>query len=232
MKKKYFVVIASLIIIVLIVAFGLVFNVRDVSVVFTNKTVYASETDILNAAGNIYKKNIFSINETEIKRSIAATFDDNSIFVTNIVRSFPDKVTIYVKERIPVFKMSVYTSDGDDFVAADKDFQRQKIQKETEFSHKLIDVTGYVVRDTFNVKECIALRNLALQFIDLEISEEALPYFIKEIHFEDNFMQVRIAETNAILFINIDNVREETTTLYNRYINTDFTARVDAIFRI
>ncbi len=230
MKKKYVVIAVSVLIIALIVAFGQIFTVRDISVVFHNKTGLTDEADILKVAGITYKKNIFNVKEGEIKQKIASNFTDRSIVVTNVVREFPDKVVIYVKERVPIFRMQTYSSEGTAYVATDKDFQRNAVQKEGENSVKLIEVTGYEVRETFDVKECIALREVAYALIGEGMSEEALPYFIEKINFSGDALEITLAETKAVLRVKMTTATADTAKLYKKYIATPAAERYGAIF--
>lgn len=234
MKKKYIIISICVVIIALIAVCGQVFTVRNIGVVFYNKTGLADEADILAASGLDSRNNIFNVKESEIKRKISAAFPDNSIVVTNVERRFPDEVVIYVKERTPVFKIEVNSSSEEkSFVATDKDFQRGKIQKEDELaSLKLITVTGYVVNDSFDVKECVALRNIAKALTDKNMSEEALPYFIESVDVSGDELTIKLAETGALLYVDIDKAEEETADLYCRYLDMDYSARNNAVLRV
>jgi len=233
-KKKYVIISICVAIIALIVVCGQVFTVRNISVVFYNKTGLADEADILEASGLDSRNNIFNVKESEIKHRIIAAFPDNSIVVTNVERKFPDEVVIYVKERTPIFKIEVNASSEEkSFVATDKDFQRGKIQKEEELAPlKLITVTGFVVNDSFDVKECVALRNVAKALLGKNMSEEALPYFIESINISDGELQIKLAETGAVLYVDMAQTADETAALYDRYLAMDYSARNNAVLRI
>lgn len=218
MKKKYFLIIISVIIVAAILAGGQIFTVRHVSVVFHNKTGVATEADILDAAGLDYHNNIFGINEKEIKRRIAAAYADNSIAVTDIERSFPDTVTIYVKERVPIFLIKVESEEGNKFVPTDKDFQRGTVRTLGEIDDTLIKVTGFEISETFDVKECIILRKIANTLIGRDLAEEALPYFISEINFNENVVTVTVNGTGAKLMLSADATADEIVSVYNKYL--------------
>lgn len=230
MKKKYIVITASILIIALIVACGWIFTVRNVSVVFYNKTGLADEATVIAASGLSARKNIFSIKEADIKAGVAAAFDDNSIVVTNVVRNFPNEVVIYVKERIPIFKISVWSSDGvERCVPTDKDFQRGNIVTEDEIDYLLIEVKGFQVYETFDVKECVNLRAMAGAFIACGINEEALPYFISSVEITDEYFNVKLRETSAVLKISVEDVTAQTAALYEKYLQLDEQSRYGAV---
>lgn len=222
MKKKYILIIASILVIALIVACGQIFTVRHVSVVFLNKTGLADESGILEASGLNKQKNIFNIKESEIKEKVAASFDDNSIVVTDIERVFPNEVVVYVKERIPVFCLKVYSAEGKDlYVPTDKDFQRGKIYSYEELAEKdylLINITGFEVYETFDVKECVYLRTLANALTDKELEEEALPQLIESIAFGEGVLTVTLRGTAAKWTISEDDVKGDVYSAYDAYV--------------
>lgn len=233
MKKKYILIIASILVIALIVACGQIFTVRHVSVVFLNKTGLADESGILEASGLNKQKNIFNIKENEIKEKVAASFDDNSIVVTDIERVFPNEVVVYVKERIPVFCLKVYSAEGKElYVPTDKDFQRGKIYSAEEITEKnylLIDITGFEVYETFDVKECIYLRTLANALIDKGLEEEALPHLIESVAFGEDVLTLTLRGTAAKWIVSQENVQGEVSSAYERYVALSDEERYGAI---
>ena len=229
MKKKYIVIIISLLIVSAILIGGQIFTVRHVSVVFYNKTGLTSESEVIEVSGLNTRNNIFSVNEKEIKAKIAAKYDDNSIAVTNIVRSFPNKVTIYVKERIPMFLIKVASEGGDKYVPTDKDFQRGKVTTLDEIDYTLIKVTGFEVAETFDVKECVLLRRIAKGFISAGLAEEAVPYFISEISFAESDVTVTIRESGAVMHFNMDSTAEDVKKAYDDYLALSYEQRNGAV---
>lgn len=228
MKKKYVLIALSVLVVAAIVVCGQLFTVRHVSVVFYNKTGIADEADVISAAGLGGRNNIFNIKEADLKKNVAEAYPDNSIVVTDIVRNFPNKLTIYAKERIPIFKIKVYSAsaEGNDrYVPTDKDFQRGTVQHEADISFQLITVTGFEVHETFDVKECVQLRNLVNTLIDEKIDEEALPYLISSINFEDGFLIVNFRGTGSVMKISSNAVAEQTRQLFNEYLSYDFDQR-------
>jgi len=217
MKKKYIIIAISLIIVTTLVVCGYVFTVDNVEVVFDNKTNITKEYDILNAAGISNGTIIFNIKEADIKSRIAKQYKDNSIVVTNVVRLFPNKIKIYVKERVLLYKINVYSqSDGNEFVPTDKDFQRGvKISDIDDLI--LISVKNFVVKDTFNLEECYQLKELADSFITLGISEDSLPYFIEYVEFEDSLLEIKLRHSNGVFYISRDRIKDEIKSIYSKY---------------
>ncbi len=230
MKKKYVIIALSLIVIALIIAFGQVFTVRSIDVVFENKSGLSNEGDILSASGISDNKNIFNVKESDIKKNVSSHFDDNSIVVTNVVREFPNKIVIHVKERMPIFLIKVYSAEGEDrYVATDKDFQRGKIQKKEDIDIRLVEVVGYEVYDSFNVIECIALRNMVKGFISQGIQEEAIPYFLDTVRIENEQLCITLFD-GAEMYVGFDHVQDDIAVMYNNYLSTEVSSRKNAVF--
>lgn len=229
MKKKYIIILASVLVIAIIVACGQIFTVRSVSVVFHNKTALADEAGVLAASGLSGHNNIFNIKEREIKSRVASAYPDRSVVVTNIVRNFPNEVVLYVKERIPIFKLKVYSAEGDDkYVPTDKDFQRGNVSDGGEINAVLIEVNGFEVHETFDVKECVQLRTVANALIKSGLAEESLAYFIESATFSDGALSFLLRETQARLTFLTDVTAEKTALLYARYIALDEQSRYGA----
>lgn len=227
MKKKYIIIAISLVIVTLLIVCGNVFAVENVNVVFENNTNNTTEYEILQAAGIDDGLMIFNLRENEIKSKVAKHYKDNSIVVTNIVRKFPNIITLYVKERIPIFKISVYSQTNTNaFVPADKDFQMGTITTK-EVNNYLIQVNNLVVKDTFDLKECAQLRMLAKSLIEEGIKEEALPYFIEYINFTADFIKVKLRNSNATLSVLRTDVEDGIKILYSDYLALDETTRLD-----
>lgn len=240
MKKSVVLIVVSVIVIALIVACGQIFTVRTVDVIFKNETDIADGGDVIEASGLNVHNNILNIREGQIKDKIAAAYPDNSIFVTNIVRRFPDRVSIYLKERIPIFKIVILPENDEkvkSFVPTDKDFQRNTvIGKESLEAGKydgLIEVVGYGLSgNTLDTKECRVLRKFALQCVANGINEEALTSFISKINIEysDAYkirLCVTLRETNATFSVDEDGVAEDVASFLKTYRNLPFKERYD-----
>lgn len=227
MKKKYIIIAISLVIVTLLIVCGNVFAVKNVNVVFENNTDKTTEFEILEAAGIDDGLMIFNLRENEIKSKVAKHYKDNSIVVTNIVRKFPNIITLYVKERIPIFKISVYSQTNTNaFVPVDKDFQMGTITTQ-ESNNYLIQVNNLVVKDTFDLKECAELRTLANSLIEVGIKEEALPYFIEYINFTADFIKVKLRNSNATLSVKRTDVGGGIKILYSDYLVLDEQTKLD-----
>lgn len=227
MKNKIIIIAISLIIVTALIVCGNVFAVDRVEVVFDNKTDITSEYDILKAAGISQSTIIFNIKESDIKSKISKQYKDNSIVVTNVERVFPNKVKIYVKERVLIYKLSVYSQTGEnEYVPTDKDFQRGVMYQNID-DLLLINVKNFVVKDTFNLEECYQLREFAQALIDLGISEDALPYFVESIEFADSFLEVRLRNSSGMLTISRSEIKQEVSLLYSQYLKLSDQDKLD-----
>lgn len=227
MKNKIIIIAISLIIVTALIVCGNVFAVDRVEVVFDNKTDITSEYDILKAAGISQSTIIFNIKESDIKSKISKQYKDNSIVVTNVERVFPNKVKIYVKERVLIYKLSVYSQTGEnEYVPTDKDFQRGVMYQNID-NLLLINVKNFVVKDTFNLEECYQLREFAQALIDLGISEDALPYFVESIEFADSFLEVRLRNSSGMLTISRSEIKQEVSLLYSQYLKLSDQDKLD-----
>lgn len=227
MKKKYIIIIISIVLIAGLIACGNIFAIKNINVVFDNNTDKTNEYEIIKAAGISGGTIIFNLRESEIKSKVNKYYKDNSIFVTNIERKFPNTVTIYVKERIAIFKVNVYSvTDTNSFVPVDKDFQMGMIANSDE-GYFLIQINNFVVKDTFDLKECNQLRLLANTLIAEGIKEEALPFFIESINFETDYLKITLRESNATLSVLKNDVEKGVKKLYGDYLALDDQQRLD-----
>lgn len=227
MKKKIIIIAISLIIVTALIVCGNVFAVDRVEVVFDNKTDITSEYDILKTAGISQSTIIFNIKESDIKSKISKQYKDNSIVVTNVERVFPNKVKIYVRERVLIYKLNVYSQTGEnEYVPTDKDFQRGVMNQNVD-DLLLINVKNFVVKDTFNLEECYQLREFAQTLIDLGISEDALPYFVESIEFADSFLEVKLRNSSGMLTISRSDIKQEVSLLYSQYLKLSDQDKLD-----
>ncbi len=234
MKKVIVAVAVGLALVALIIAFGQIFTVRFVTVNFENGVSAADKQTILDLAGIEPNTNIFILDEKRTADKIEKGFDDNVIKVTNIVREFPNKVTINVRERIALFRIKATTADESGYVAADKNFQRTAIYSYEELKNEaLIDVTGFTVQETYRTEECYALRDIADAFMECGIEEEALPYFLRSIEFSDSKIIIQLRTTNTKFYISdTADVSEAVKKVYANYAATDYAQRETEDFYI
>lgn len=188
MKKSIVITIIFLVVIAAFLAGGQIFKVACVNVVFDNRTGLTTENEIVSIVGLDKRNNIFSVNEREIKEKVSKVFADHSIYVTDVERSFPNVVTIYVKERTPIFLLKVYSPTGlERYVPTDKDFQRGTVYNAGDIALdlKLITVEGIEVKDSFDEPEFYTLRTVASALTDERFEEAALPYFFDKVVFDE-----------------------------------------------
>lgn len=178
MKGKHIAVIASILIFALIITMGRLFLVRSVEISFDRQPVYVNEADIVSASNIKFSSNIFSINESEIKKNVSNFYGDNSVSVIDVERVFPNKVIIYAKERFPI--LFVKTVDGR-YIPTDIDFQLNKVAAEDFDGQALIAVSGIEVDLGFNATEFREIRKMLCSFLACGLKAEGLAVFFEEI---------------------------------------------------
>lgn len=223
MKKKYIIISISLIIIALLIIGGNIFAIKNVNVVFENYTEKSNKYEILSVAGVDKGTIIFNLKEKTVKQNVAKHYADNSIIVTDIIREFPNKITIYVKERLPIFKIGVNINTNT-FVATDKDFQLGGII--SAFDGLLIDVLNLQVQDTFDTSECRELKELSEHLIAAGIKEEALPYFMASVTFQNQSLLIKLRNSNATFQVARNDIGS-IKRIYNAYLQLEDTNRLD-----
>ena len=227
MKKVVVAVAIGLVLVALIIAFGQIFTVRFVTVDFVNGVSSTDKQRILDLADINPNTNIFILDEKKIADKIQKGFEDNVIKVTDIVREFPNKVTIKVSERIALFRIKAITDKESGYVAADKNFQRTAVFSYEELkSEVLTDVIGFTVEGTYRRDECYALRDIADAFIECGIEEEALPYFICSIEFTETKIVIRLRTTDTTFTVpKSSDPAQSVKTLYEQYEKTEYYER-------
>ncbi|MCR4662100.1 MAG: FtsQ-type POTRA domain-containing protein [Clostridia bacterium] len=228
MKKNYIIIFLCLVVIIAIIVLSWLFTIRTIDVEFLNDVENTSKEEIISLANIKNNTNIFVIDEATIERQIESGFSDSSINVTTIERSFPNIVIIKVKERVPLFKIQRNINNSIQYVTPDIDFRRPTTYKENELPEiPLIEVLNLQLTDTYNTKECICLRNIALGLIELGFTENSIISFIKSIEFSGNTVKINLRTTDTSLLINWNdvNIKSEIKRLINRYFNEvdDFT---------
>ena len=237
MKKGILITAIFLIVIAAFLAAGQIFCVRHVNVVFENKTGITDESEVISVIGLDRRNNIFSVNEREVKQKVAAHYVDNAIVVTDVVRSFPDTVTVYVKERTPILKIKVYSPTEElRYVPTDKDFQRGTVYDagDPALSMRLIEVTGLEVVDTFDKPEFVLLRSVLNTFVSFGFEEAALPYFFTTANVDDDeeTLSLTVSGTGAKFVVGKEANRQLISDAYQNYLALDQAQRIDKIYLI
>lgn len=224
MKKKYTIIAISLVIVTLLIVCGNIFAIENVNVVFENFTEKTNKYEILSVAGVDKGTIIFNLREKDVKQNVAKHYSDNSIVVTNIIREFPNQITIYIKERVPIYKINVLSHTNNSFVATDKDFQMGNILN--DYDGILIEVKNLVVKDTFDLEQCRHLRELSERFIAEGINEEALPYLLETITFQNESLVLKLRNSSATFNVLRSDIAS-ISKIYKKYLDLDDSSRLD-----
>ncbi len=229
MKKAIIAIVIGLVIVAMVISFGHVFAVRYVSVEFQNNVACTTKQEILSSAEISSGTNIFVVDEKKVAQRIEQQYEDSDINVVDIVREFPNKITIKVMERFAIFKIDAEFKNESGYVCVDRNFQRTKIYNSGVIqTKKLIDVIGYKVSETYVTDECYRLRDIANAFIACGVNEEALPYFIDQIEFTTTQTLIKLRTTDTIFVIeskSYDNIKGAISNLYQQYVGLDVDER-------
>ena len=232
MKKVVITVAIGIIIIAGIIVCGQMFKVQFVNVEFDNSVNVTNEESVLSLADIDTNTNIFVLDEKVIKERIESGYDNNAIKVTDIIRSFPNKVTIKVVERVALFKIKAETEKQSGYVCVDRNFQRNKIYSyDTIKDEVLINVSGITINESFKSKECYQLQIIANTLIASGIQEEAIPYFVNDINFNDNGrITINLRTTDTKFIIDTENdesyaIGTAVESLMKKYLQCDFNKR-------
>ena len=162
--------------------------------------------------------------------------------MTDIVREFPNKVTIKISERIALYKIAARSEEGEGYVAVDRNFQRNTIYAEEDLEGmNLIDVKGFAVDGSFVTEECYILRDIANALIQYSggdgnsIPEEGIPYLVKEIIFDGNFVRISLRTNDSTIVLDRSNdksIKEQVQSLYRSYRATDVQERDGKVFSL
>ena len=227
-KSTVFAIIFCTVVLAAIVFFGVFFTVDKIDVRFENDVTSADKQAVLAVIDVDAQTNIFSVNEKKIKQKVEEAFPDNSIEVVKVVRSFPDKVTVVVRERTQLYKIRIkYEAE---FVAADKDFRRNTAYTAEQIdSEKLIEVNGFEVADSFAVDGCYKLKSFAYALLDAGFSEDSLTTFVNKIDFEEDRFVATLFD-GATFAIDYNDVAASTASCVQRYYATSYGERAGKAF--
>ena len=222
-KSAVFAIIFCTVVLAAIVFFGVFFTVKEITVRYDNDVTSADKQAVLSVIDIDAQTNIFSVNEKKIKQKVETAFPDNSIEVSKVVRSFPNKVTVVVRERTQLFKIGVKNTEK--FVAADKDFRRSAIHAESDLTDKkLINVIGFEIVDSFAVEACYQLKDFANALVGAGFNVDSITTFVKTIEFSDNKMTVTLFD-GATFSIDRSNVGASVTNCLNAYLALPYAER-------
>ncbi len=227
-KTTVFSIIFCTVVLAAIVFFGVFFTVKDITVRYDNDVRSVDKQAILSVIDIDAQTNIFSVDEKKIKQKIETAFPDNSIEVYQVVRTFPDKVTVVVRERVQLFKIRIKNTDN--YVAADKDFRRSAAHSESDLADiDLIVVRGFDIIDSFAVDGCYQLKDFANALISFGFSVDSLTTFVNSIDFSEDKMLVTIFD-GATFSISRDNVQASVVTCLEAYLALPYEQRAGRTF--
>lgn len=232
MKKKFIVIIISILLLSLIIVFGNIFMIKNIKVIFDKSPVITNENDIIKQSEIELNKNIFNLKENEIKQKIDNIYLDNTVDIVNVERKFPNEVDIYVVERKPILLVKYKDDENDFYIATDKDFQLTTKKTIDEINQNLIPVTGIYADKTFNKNEFRQVREIIEAFQFLSFEEEAILSFINEIKFSDGNFEVFLNTGNSKfeLFTNNDkSIFYQTIECYNKFLKLSYIDRNSCI---
>ncbi len=227
-KSTVFAIIFCTVVLAAIVFFGVFFTVDEIDVRFENDVTSADKQAVLAVIDVDAQTNIFSVNEKKIKQKVEESFTDNSIEVVKVVRSFPNKITVVVRERTQLFKIRIKYSTQ--FVAADKDFRRNAAYDAEQIaSKKLVEVNGFEVTDSFAVDGCYKLKSFAYALLEAGFSEDSLTTFVTKIDFEEDRLVATLFD-GATFSIDSSDVAAATSDCVQRYYATPYGERAGKAF--
>ncbi len=216
-------IIFLIVLLVAIVLFGVFFTVDKVSVQFVNDVTVADKEEVLSAIDIQKYTNIFSVNEKKIKQEVETAFSGNTIEVVSVKRSFPNIVSVIVRERTPLFKIAV--SGADTYAAADKDFRRNSVYTEDQLAgRKLIEVTGFEVTDSFAVPAGYQLRTVARTLEEKGFSDEGIVSFVTGAEFTDTSLTLTLFD-GATITLDRENIASTLEAGLTSYLSVSAQAR-------
>ncbi len=211
-----------------IIFFGVFFAVDEISIQFENDVTLTDKTAVMNAIEIEKYANIFALDEDSIKEDVEKTVEGNGIEVVNVVRNFPNDVTVIIRERTPVYKIAI--EESDQFVAPDKDFRRtNKYTAEELDGVDIITVKNYSVKNTLATEECYCLRSIAKELLTLGFTDSSLVVFIKEASFEEDSVILTTFD-GAYLVVQKGNVVPSLDAAYAAYCASAPSARTGRSF--
>lgn len=227
MKKRWISVIIGCVIVALIAIMGNVCRVRSVTVEFDGQTTNVTAEDVFAASGIEMRRSILGINEVTVKQNVNLAFGDNSVYVRNIERVFPDRVIIYAEERMPLCAVRLRNpekfgyEEGDGYGVTDIDFQMNMVASNAEVSGRdLIYIDGITVSDTYNTSSFAYVHKIFEAFESLGMNASAQKKFIKRITLVAGGAEIALRDGNTVILTGAeDHVKDEIRTAYAKYLS-------------
>lgn len=164
-RKKILIIfgIVGLSLILLSVIFSLTFRLKTVDVEFRSRAVNT------NLPVEIQEK-VFETGEFDIGKNIVFMNFDNNIAnieksnpfvkVEQIIRRFPNKVTIYISERIPKYRVKESSAETNNWYILDEDFKiLDKVSEDDLITKKVSGNLTYFKQTTEILKETMTLKS-------------------------------------------------------------------------
>ncbi len=228
MKKRWISVIIGCVVVALIAIIGNVCRVRTVIVKFDNQPVNVTADEVFRASGIETRRSILGINEITVKECVNGAFGDNSVYVRNIERVFPNKVIVYVEERMPLCAVKLRDpekfgyEEGDGYGITDMDFQMNAVANNAEVAGRdLIYIDGVTVSDTYNTSAFAYIHAIFTAFEDVGLNASAQKKFIESINMTSAGAEIKLRDGNAITVSGTkDGLKEEIRERYADYLKT------------
>lgn len=164
-QKKILIILGSvgLALIVFCVIFALMFRLKTVDVEFRSRAVKT------NLPAEIQER-VFETGEFDIGKNIVfMNFDDNIakieksnpfVKVEQIIRRFPNKVTIYISERIPKYRVKEDSTEVNNWYILDEEFKiLDKVSAEDLVNKKVSGNLTYFKQTTEIAKETLTFKS-------------------------------------------------------------------------
>lgn len=228
MRKKYIAIIISVILVIVIIIFSNLFLVKTVEVVFEKPPHITNDEEIIAAAKIKMNSNIFNLNEQNIIDNVSNYFDNNKVSITDVQRSFPNKIRLYVKERHPILTIGYGNENGEKCIPTDIDFQLTNHIDKVDIDFTAIAITGTYVSTTFNQPTFQYIRRVLYAYIDLNFNTDSLVSFIKEINVDGNKLILKLRNGESAFEIDAKaelSIEHQVKQLYNEYLGLSYNKR-------
>ena len=184
MKLKIISVAIGVVLVAVIAVFGSLCRVREVDIVFSESVDMNKADEIYTALETETGASIIAVNENDLIRRINAAYPDRSVVVTDIIRSFPDKVTVYIDLNEPIFAVPRMTGDG--YQLADKDFQLNLAASESDLDKsRIVVISGVNVGNSFDLPVFSSIRGAVLGLNAAGLSDDGIVALLSEISIEN-----------------------------------------------